>query len=322
MDRWIDALLISRKNSKTDWFQWRSQSQLENIGTVNSWPLKVNVWAETTPGCRPLEHLSAVNCKQNHTRRLNLHCVCVFREINNCARRDTFNEAACVSLQRRDPKLHRAAIPPPLATRDSKPLHGGCDARQLRFLTGLKSDLNFLCRANANVSQQESIVAGGIWRSVNEGGDDFSFQQLAPFREKSEETCCSSASRGARAEWLETGGIRCSIHLVWERLEVPDEELEMAARAKGMFWNNLLSLLQPWTRVARWMARSSRCGHFQIIWMSSTGPSGETAKEHLEKKWERGWEGGILKNLEVDWTVTLSIIGWSHSHSQSLFVSF
>lgn len=34
-------------------------------------------------------------------------------------------------------------------------------------------------------------------------------------------------------------------HLVWERLEVPDEELEMVARAKGTFWNNLLSLLQP-----------------------------------------------------------------------------
>lgn len=134
--------------------------------------------------------------------------------MNNCAQRDTFKKADCVSLQRQDPKLHRAATPSPLATHDTKPPHGGCNVRQCRFLTGLKSDLNFHCRIDTNISQQEFIVAEGIRRSVNEGGDDFSFQLPAPFREKSEETCYSSSSRVVRAEWLseqETGGIRCSI---------------------------------------------------------------------------------------------------------------
>lgn len=65
------------------------------------------VRAAVTPGCCLLQQLGSVNCKQNHTwdttRRLNLHFVCAFRGINNCALRDTLNEAACVGLQRRGP---------------------------------------------------------------------------------------------------------------------------------------------------------------------------------------------------------------------------
>lgn len=98
-------------------------------------------------------------------------------------------------------------------------------------------------------------------------------------------------------------------HLVWERADVPSEELQMAAGgATGTFWKNLLGLPRQRNR------RGQVDDGTQQMWplpdqfgrVPRVLQGGELLESTERTREDRG--GGILKHLEADWTITLSVV--------------